>query len=61
MGKEPSVTDQLSSLTGPLSDCEKEEALISEAIYVWGPDGERFERMFDVVMKSRIAALKAET
>ena len=34
---------------------EIEAALTSEGIYVWGPDGERFERMFDVVMIGRRA------
>lgn len=36
-----------------LTDIEMETALTSEGIHVWGPDGERFERMFAVVMKSR--------
>lgn len=42
-----------------LSDIEAEDALTSEGIFVWGPDGERFERMFAVVMKRREAAIRA--
>lgn len=38
-----------------LSDFEVETALTSEGIFCWGPDGERFERMFSVVMKARAA------
>lgn len=42
---------------GPLDDCgaEIETALTTEGIYVWGPDGERFERMFEAVMTKRRA------
>lgn len=42
---------------GPLDDCgvEIETALTTEGIYVWGPDGERFERMFEAVMARRRA------
>lgn len=39
-----------------LTDVEAEAALTSEGIYVWGPDGERFERMFNVVMSARKTA-----
>lgn len=42
-----------------VTDVEIEDALKSEGIYVWGPDGERFQRMFAVVMKLR-AALASE-
>jgi hypothetical protein len=48
-----------SALTIKLLDYEIEEALVSEGIYVWGPDGERFERMFAVVMNARRAAIAA--
>ena len=41
-------------LSQGLTDIELEEALGSEGIFVWGPDGERFVRMFAVVMKGRI-------
>jgi len=39
----------------PLDDIglEVEDALRSEGIYCWGAEGERFERMFEVVMKTR--------
>ena len=40
-----------------LTDVEVEAALTSEGIHVWGPDGERFERMFAVVMKMRAETL----
>lgn len=39
-----------------LTDVEAEAALTSEGIFVWGPDGERFERMFNVVMSARKTA-----
>jgi hypothetical protein len=53
-----SQTDALEdALTEQLTDTEIEDALVSEGIYVWGPEGDRFERMFAVVMKLR-AALK---
>ena len=45
------------ALNEQLTDVEIEDALVSEGIHTWGPDGERFERMFAVVMKLR-AALK---
>jgi hypothetical protein len=44
-------------LAPDLTDTEAEDALTSEGIGTWGSDGERFERMFAVVMKAR-AALK---
>lgn len=51
------------ALSHELNDTEIEDAMKSEGIYTWGPDGERFERMFAVVMKLRgnqpLAALKA--
>lgn len=42
---------------GPLDDVgiEIEDALVSEGIFTWGSDGERFERMFEVVMTQRRA------
>lgn len=54
-----SKTDNLLARIGimgdhELSDCEIEDALKSEGIFVWGPDGERFQRMFAVVMKLRM-------
>lgn len=42
-------------LESELADTEAEDALTSEGIGTWGPDGERFERMFAVVMKARAA------
>lgn len=36
-----------------LTDVEIEAALATEGIYVWGPDGEKFERMFRAVMHPR--------
>lgn len=41
------------ALTTEIDDVEIEDALVSEGIHVWGPDGERFQRMFAVVMKLR--------
>ena len=44
-----------------LADYEAEAALASEGVYVWGPDGEEFERMFRVAMEARAAlATKGE-
>ena len=42
-------------LSERLTDNEIEDALRSEGVTTWGPDGERFERMFAVVMKLRAA------
>ena len=36
-----------------LTDVEIEAALTSEGVHTWGPDGERFERMFRAAMKAR--------
>lgn len=48
------LEDRLEDVLSPeVTDVEIEDALTSEGIYVWGPDGERFERMFAIVMKSR--------
>lgn len=46
--------EAMEALLGPLDDvgAEATTALTSEGIYVWGPDGERFECMFNVVMAS---------
>jgi hypothetical protein len=43
------------ALAPELSDVEAEAALVSEGIHTWGPDAERFERMFAVVMRHRQA------
>ena len=40
-------------LSPDLTDVEAEAALTSEGIHVWGPDGDRFQRMFATVMKMR--------
>ena len=47
----------IEAASSPLDETalEIEDALVSEGIYMWGPDGERFERMFEVVMKQRRA------
>lgn len=48
------LEDHLEDALSPeVTDVEIEDALTSEGVYVWGPDGERFERMFAIVMKSR--------
>lgn len=52
------MTDEIvKAALAPLDDVgfEVEAALQSEGIFVWGPDGERFERMFEVVMNIRRA------
>lgn len=46
------------ALAAKLSDCELEDALTGEGIVVWGPDGERFARMFEKVMASRLAQIR---
>lgn len=52
----PAQSDALEdALSEQLTDTEIEDALVSEGITTWGPDGERFERMFAVVMKLRAA------
>ena len=62
----PAMTDDTRSdalreaLSEQLTDTEIEDALVSEGIHTWGPDGERFERMFAVVMRLRAALAKAE-
>lgn len=46
-------------LTAEISDSEAERVLASEGIYTWGPDAERFERMFAFLMKMRRAVVDA--
>lgn len=43
------------ALSPELSDVEAEAALTGESIYVWGPDGDKFARMFAAAMKVRAA------
>lgn len=48
------LEDKVEALGSPtLLDFEIEDALKAEKIYVWGPAGEQFERMFKVVMDLR--------
>jgi hypothetical protein len=59
--RQPTQSDALvEALSEQLTDTEIEDALVSEGIHTWGPDGERFERMFAVVMRLRAALAKAE-
>lgn len=47
------VSKLLHALRVDVEDFEIEPALNAEGIFVWGPDGERFLRMFGVVMRAR--------
>lgn len=53
------LEDALETMGNPeVSDIEIEDALKAEGIYVWGLDGERFCRMFAIVMKLRADAIE---
>lgn len=53
------IEDRLEdALRNELTDVEVEDALTSEGVFVWGPDGERFERMFKRVADARNRQLR---